>query len=106
MQVDSASAASLRYLPPPLPTRSPSRSWNHNCTDGHSSWCDYVTYAEYGSVGPGADAKDRVWWSHQLTAAEAAKWTPAFVLRGWEPTPPPTSGSTSGLRQARPGGQQ
>lgn len=40
-------------------------------------------YAEYGSRGPGAGTlKERVKWSRQLKARDAAKYTPQNVLRG------------------------
>jgi pectinesterase len=45
-------------------------------------------YAEYGSTGPGADAKDRERYSHQLTPAEAEQWSPRKFLAGkdgWNP---------------------
>ncbi|MGI4737294.1 MAG: pectinesterase family protein [Janthinobacterium lividum] len=42
-------------------------------------------YGEYQSTGPGAAAKSRVGWSHQLTAAEAQRYTREQVLRGWNP---------------------
>jgi pectinesterase len=45
-------------------------------------------YAEYDSTGPGADATDRERYSHQLTAAEAEKWSPRRFLAGkdgWNP---------------------
>ncbi|MGA3238051.1 MAG: pectinesterase family protein [Bryobacteraceae bacterium] len=45
-------------------------------------------YAEYESAGPGADAKDRERYSHQLTAAEAEHWSPRKFLAGkdgWNP---------------------
>ncbi|UZD24526.1 pectinesterase family protein [Algoriphagus halophytocola] len=45
-------------------------------------------YAEYGSKGPGANAAQRVTWSHQLTEEEAAKYTVESVLSGedgWNP---------------------
>ncbi len=32
-------------------------------------------YAEYGCTGPGADNSTRVGWSHQLSAADAARYT-------------------------------
>jgi pectin methylesterase-like acyl-CoA thioesterase len=45
-------------------------------------------YAEYDSTGPGAGAKDREPYSHQLTAAEAEQWSPRRFLAGkdqWNP---------------------
>jgi pectin methylesterase-like acyl-CoA thioesterase len=45
-------------------------------------------YAEFDSTGPGANVAARETRSHQLTAAEAAKWAPARVLAGkdhWNP---------------------
>jgi len=39
-------------------------------------------YAEYKSMGPGANPSARVSWSHQLTAAEAAKFQPKVFLKG------------------------
>lgn len=45
-------------------------------------------YAEYGSKGRGANASQRVPWSHQLTEEEAAKFTVESVLAGedaWNP---------------------
>jgi len=47
-----------------------------------------VFYAEYLSTGPGANAKGRVAWSKQLTAAEAAHYTVKNILGGsdnWNP---------------------
>ena len=47
-----------------------------------------VFYAEYGSSGPGAAPKQRVKWSHQLTAEEAEKYSVENVLKGdddWDP---------------------
>ena len=46
-------------------------------------------YAEFNSTGPGAKPAERVPWSRQLTAEEAAKFTVAAVLGGtdgWNPT--------------------
>ncbi len=37
-------------------------------------------FAEYHSTGPGANAKARVKWSHQLTKAQAAKYTVKGIL--------------------------
>lgn len=45
-------------------------------------------YAEYESEGPGANPQARVAWSHQLTAEEAARFSPADFLKGtdgWNP---------------------
>jgi pectinesterase len=39
-------------------------------------------YAEYQSTGAGANAKSRVAWSHQLTAAEAKAYTLANIFAG------------------------
>ena len=66
--------------------------WGHDCTKGHSDWCDTVFYAEYNSTGPGADPKGRPWWTHQLNATQAAQWTTQSVLKGWVPVPPPAVG--------------
>lgn len=38
-------------------------------------------YAEYKSKGAGADKKDRVTWSHQLKASEAAKYSVEKILQ-------------------------
>ncbi|MGB6200136.1 MAG: pectinesterase family protein [Candidatus Acidiferrales bacterium] len=46
-------------------------------------------YAEFDSTGPGADPTAREKYSHQLTAAEADRFSPALVLAGkdgWNPT--------------------
>jgi pectinesterase len=37
-------------------------------------------YAEYGNTGPGADVSQRVAWSHQLSAEEAAQYTTEKIL--------------------------
>jgi pectinesterase len=39
-------------------------------------------YAEFNSTGPGASIKQRVPWSHQLTAAEAKQYQPSAFLAG------------------------
>lgn len=59
--------------------------WGHGCTNHSSDWCAGVTYAEFESVGPGADPAARVWWSQQLTPAEADDWTPARLMGAWNP---------------------
>jgi len=62
-----------------------SQGWNAwNKTPGTpQAW-----YAEFKSTGPGANPAARVAWSHQLTAAEAAKFHPRTFLAGsdhWNP---------------------
>ena len=45
-------------------------------------------YAEFHNTGPGANTSQRVPWSHQLTAKEAAAFEPQTFLRGndhWNP---------------------
>lgn len=42
-------------------------------------------YAEYKSVGPGANAKSRVPWSHQLNETTVKEYTLDKVLNGWNP---------------------
>lgn len=42
-------------------------------------------YAEYNSKGPGANAKGRAGWSHQLTKKEARKYTLENILGQWSP---------------------
>jgi pectinesterase len=47
-----------------------------------------VRYAEFGSLGPGAGARARVKWAHQLTRAEAGALTLEKILGGadgWNP---------------------
>ena len=41
-------------------------------------------YAEYQSTGPGAQSADRVVWSHQLTAQEAAQYTVEAIFGDWK----------------------
>jgi pectinesterase len=45
-------------------------------------------YAEFHNTGPGAATTQRVPWSHQLTAREAAAFTPTNFLRGTKQQPP------------------
>jgi pectinesterase len=45
-------------------------------------------YAEYQSTGPGANPAARVKWTHQLTAADAQRYTREKVLRDWNPDQP------------------
>ena len=47
---------------------------------------------EFNSSGPGATPEllaQRVKWSRQLSAAQAAQWTAQSVLRGWTPPSEP-----------------
>ena len=47
-------------------------------------------YAEFASTGPGADATRRAPWSHALTAADAASYSPAHIFAQpspWNPAP-------------------
>jgi pectinesterase len=61
--------------------------------EGWSKWrkddpTPTALYAEYNNTGPGANTSQRVPWSHQLTAKEAAAFEPAVFLRGadnWNP---------------------
>ena len=60
---------------------------------GWNNWRDparekTARYAEYKNTGPGANLKDRVGWSKQLTDDEAKAYTVENVLRGqdgWDP---------------------
>lgn len=45
-------------------------------------------YAEYRDTGPGARPADRVPWSHQLTAQQAAEFMPGVFLAGSDHWPP------------------
>lgn len=42
-------------------------------------------YAEYNSIGAGANSKGRVNWSHQLNKEAAAQYNLANVFRNWNP---------------------
>ncbi|WP_324680039.1 pectinesterase family protein [Hymenobacter sp. GOD-10R] len=55
-------------------------------------------YAEYQSKGPGANTKDRVKWSKQLTNKEAKQYTLKNIFAGaepWLPETKPTPSSTA-----------
>ena len=55
---------------------------------GRSDTTPEAFYAEFHNTGPGAKTSQRVPWSHQLTAKEAAAFTPTIFLRGndkWNP---------------------
>lgn len=58
---------------------------SHIVPEGWSNWSGTqrdktAYYAEYGNTGPGADASQRVSWSHQLTKKEIKKYTPENIL--------------------------
>lgn len=58
-------------------------AWN-----AHDTAAPLAFYAEYNNTGPGANTSQRVPWSHQLTAKQAAAFTPETFLRGsdhWNP---------------------
>lgn len=69
--------------------------WSHDCGAGRDGgkycnanrtcWCENVTYAEYGSIGPGANPSKRVAWSQQFDQAAAGRYTRLTVMRGWTP---------------------
>lgn len=44
-----------------------------------------VYYAEYSNTGPGYQPEKRVPWSHQLSGAEAEKYTINQIFNGWNP---------------------
>jgi pectin methylesterase-like acyl-CoA thioesterase/acetyl esterase/lipase len=61
-------------------------------------------YAEYQSIGPGANPSARVDWSHQLTAEQAGQYTLQKVLSGhdgWDPLSGTVQSSQS-VRSASP----
>lgn len=62
----------------------------HIKPEGWANWnnTDYyktARYAEYRNYGPGAATENRVSWAHQLTDEQAAQYTLATVLQGWNP---------------------
>ncbi len=63
---------------------------DHILPAGWDNWSSKDTektafYAEYNSSGPGANSKDRVEWSKQLSKKEASKYTVDRIFRGWKP---------------------
>ena len=63
---------------------------DHILAQGWDNWKNpenekTARYAEYKNTGPGAGISGRVSWSHQLTDAEAAKFTMENILAGWDP---------------------
>lgn len=74
--------ASVTYLHCYLPAELNPQGW--------SPWNQLDTYAlsrfsEYENNGPGANTQYRVSWSHQLTPAEAKKFTLENVFGNWKP---------------------
>ena len=68
--------------------------WQRGCTNRtNPGACAFVTYAEYNSTREGTglpvNVSERVWWSKQLVAAQAAGWDAARVLGDWKPVRPP-----------------
>lgn len=47
-----------------------------------------VFYAEYQNTGAGAKTNQRVSWSHQLTSAQAKKYTLTHIFCNWNPLQP------------------
>ena len=42
-------------------------------------------YAEYNNTGSGAEIKNRIKWSYQLTKEESLKYTLTNIFKGWDP---------------------
>ena len=82
--------------------------WGQHC-DSHPSChtdptcdCKNITYAEYGSHGPGATPAKlaaRPRWTFQLSGHDAAPYTPLSVMHGWVPPAAEPSSGTRGLLQ-------
>ncbi|MCC9137257.1 pectinesterase family protein [Pontibacter silvestris] len=63
---------------------------NHILPEGWDNWRNpenekTVLYAEYNSKGVGADTKNRVGWSKQLSAREAKQYTVENIFPDWKP---------------------
>lgn len=70
-----------------LPAAVPPAGW-HEWHSGETNALDTSFYAEYRSTGPGANPSAREPRSHQLSADEAQKFSPAEFFRGsdgWDP---------------------
>ncbi len=73
------------YLRTELPADVIPQGWN---AWGRTNEVPQAYYAEFKSTGPGANPAARVTWSHQLTAAHAARYVPKVFLAGadhWNP---------------------
>ena len=73
------------YIHTELPADIVPQGWN---AWGNTPGQTQAYYAEYQSTGPGANPKARSPWSHQLTAAQAARYMPEVFLAGsdhWNP---------------------
>jgi pectinesterase len=73
------------YIHTELPADIVPQGWN---AWGNTPGQPQAYYAEYQSTGPGANPKARAPWSHQLTAAQAARYMPRIFLAGpdhWNP---------------------
>jgi pectinesterase len=57
-------------------------------------------YAEFGSTGPGAATGARVAWAKALTAEDAALYTPASVLGGWDHWDPAAEAASGAVAPA------
>lgn len=84
------------FLNSDLPSAVPTAGWRE-WHPGETNALETAYYAEYKSVGPGANPAGRDPHSHQLSDAEARKFLAANFLRGndgWDPLHP--SGSKPG----------
>jgi pectinesterase len=73
------------YIDTELPADVVPAGWN---AWGRTDATPQAYYAEYHDTGPGANPSERVAWSHQLTAREAAQYRPRVFLAGkdhWDP---------------------
>ena len=73
------------YIDTELPATVIPEGWNFW---GRKVETPQAYYAEFHSTGPGANPAARVNWSHQLTAREAAQYSPRVFLAGkdrWNP---------------------
>jgi pectinesterase len=73
------------YIKSELPANISPQGWN---AWGNTPGQPQAYYAEYESTGPGANPNARISWSHQLTAAQAARYMPKAFLAGadhWNP---------------------